>query len=302
GYLEFSSSHRNWIFNDYLDGHRLKHSKGDTSIPPPPPPKKGDRPQGHNWRSIDRQAVETSVKKLALSQEVFFRAGHYPLSEANRKIFTAYELKGGLPDDPQQWNFYSVARHVDDGLTLDEKALPKFKAEFQRLTIEKEAASKDQSALHAILRHSQGDFKRLNRFYARIIKHSAEKLEGSRPITATGIASNLENDVDASPPPNRDRGPPLPDISPISVTESFVDTTDLLDESSIFPSNLVFLKKDITRSFALSVASVIQSRLRAFLDTENLGVYPKLAVAQLATRLNELYRRYLARRESFYES
>ncbi|KAJ3198714.1 hypothetical protein HDU67_003426, partial [Dinochytrium kinnereticum] len=178
--------------------------------------------------------------------------------------------------------------------------------EYKALLKAKDDAAKHQSALVAIFDHSKLEYKRLLRQYTLVFKQAISKLEPTsshKNLETDDSASNVaREETDTSTSKKRPSTSPIREIEPIRVTESFFEKAELLDDSTILPTTLIFLKKDITRASARTFGQVLQTRLRAFLDTQNIGIAPKLPIDQLATRLNELYRRYLARREAFYDS
>ncbi|KAJ3203203.1 hypothetical protein HDU67_010327, partial [Dinochytrium kinnereticum] len=271
-----------------------KQQNRDSSIPPPPPPK-GSRFHSGGYsaglRPEDRKSIEDRTRNLKIAKEIFFKSGQFPLSDTNELIFVRHELNGGLPVNPQDWGFYSVTRHVEEGLPIHEKAHPKFQKEYKSLLKAKDDAAKHQSALVAIFDHSKLEYKRLLRQYTLAFKQAISKLEsasGHKNPETDNPASNVQEETDVSTSKKRHSANPVREIEPTRVTESFVEEAELLDDSTILPTTLVFLKKDITRASARTFGQVLQTRLRAFLDTQNIGIAPKLPIDQLATRLNEL--------------
>ncbi|KAI8837309.1 hypothetical protein BC829DRAFT_421533 [Chytridium lagenaria] len=210
-----------------------------------------------------------------------------------------HSLRGGLPLDPSQWGFYSVFEHFEKGHLLDKKALKKFHDEYEELTKKKEEDSRRSLALREVLDHSKAEYHlRYNR-----LKSALEK-------TLLEVLPVVEHDADAE-----DNESPLKKVSrksrylekaesfvPLIVSPAVASDLKLFESSTVWPETLVFTEKESSsRAFAVKIVTALRSRLAGFSDTQNTRVEFGSKV-NIAKKLNEIFRRYLARRGAFYES
>ncbi|KAJ3191531.1 hypothetical protein HDU67_005825, partial [Dinochytrium kinnereticum] len=103
---------------------------------------------------------------------------------------------------------------------------------------------------------------------------------------------------------NKKKTREIPEIEPIIATDSYLEREKLypLVDSAILPVTLVYLDKVIKKQTAIDLLFSYRNRLKDFADTANLHIDRRANLTDLIRRLNELHRRYIARRESFYDS